>query len=57
MVAKLRRWAWVSLGVLLLLPLGLALLSDLVARVWVQWTVWIVLLIVVMSCCLRRREW
>jgi len=57
MVTKLRRLAWASLGVLLLLPLGLALLSDLVARVWMQWTVWIMLLIVVLSCCSRRREW
>lgn len=57
MLARVRRFVWVSLVVVLLAPLVLSLISDLVAQVWMPLTVSLGLAALALMVSSRRREW
>lgn len=57
MLARIRRLVWVSLTVVLLLPVALAMLSDLVSRLVVPAAVLLGFAVVILLLVRGRSEW
>lgn len=57
MLARIRRLVWVSLAVVLLLPVALAMLSDLVSRLVVPAVILLGFAAVILLLVRGRNEW